>query len=86
MQVLVLTRQDRGKAAMQKILDAAPFLSLRDEMSRETLNKNKFTYPKVIIGADCAMNTPIPDDDHMNRIISKEGLFNNPKGTLSFNI
>ena len=77
---------DRGKAAMQKILDAAPFLSLRDEMSRETLNKNKFTYPKVIIGADCAINTPIPDDDHMNRIISKEGLFNNPKGTLSFNI
>jgi polysaccharide pyruvyl transferase WcaK-like protein len=77
---------DRGRAAMQKILDAAPFLSLRDEMSRETLEKNKFKYPKVMIGADCAINTPLPDDDHLNKIISKEKLFRNPNGTISFNI
>jgi len=77
---------ERGRAAMQKILDAAPFLSLRDEMSRETLDKNELKYPKVIIGADCAINTPLPSDAHLNKIISKEGLFKNPKGTLSFNI
>jgi len=77
---------DRGRAAMQKILDASPFLSLRDEMSRETLDKNKLKYPKVIIGADCAINTPIPTDSHLNSIIAKEGLFENPNGTLSFNI
>jgi len=77
---------ERGRAAMQKILDASPFLSLRDEMSRETLDKNKFKYPKVIIGADCAINTPIPNDEQLNKIITKEGLFQNPKGTLSFNI
>ena len=77
---------DRGRAAMQKILDASPFLSLRDEMSRETLDKNKLKYPKVVIGADCAINTPIPPDSHLNQIIAKEGLFKNPNGTLSFNI
>lgn len=77
---------ERGRAAMQKILDAAPFLSLRDEMSRETMNKNNFRYPKVIIGADCAINTPMPKDEHLNKIISNEGLFKNPNGTLSFNI
>lgn len=77
---------DRGRAAMQKILDASPFLSLRDEMSRETLDKNNLNYPKVIIGADCAINTPIPSDEHLNKIIAKEGLFKNSNGTLSFNI
>lgn len=77
---------DRGRTAMQRVLDAAPFLSLRDEMSHETLNKNKLKYPKVIIGADCAINTPIPSDDHLNRIIVNEGLFKNQYGTLSFNI
>lgn len=76
----------RGRKAMQKILDSAPFLSLRDEMSRETLDKNKLKYSKVIIGADCAINTPLPSNDHLNKIISKEGLFKNPNGTLSFNI
>ncbi|NWF90233.1 MAG: polysaccharide pyruvyl transferase family protein [Ignavibacteriaceae bacterium] len=77
---------DRGRAAMQRILDAAPFLSLRDEMSRETLDKNKLKYPKVIIGADCAINTVIPTDEHLNKIIAKESLFTNPNGTISFNI
>lgn len=77
---------DRGRAAMQKVLDAAPFLSLRDEMSHETLDKNKLKYPKVIIGADCAINTPIPNEAELNKIILKEGLFKNPNGTISFNI
>lgn len=77
---------DRGRAAMQRVLDAAPFLSLRDEMSRDTLDKNKFNYPKVIIGADCAINTVIPTEEHLKKIITKEGLFKNPNGTISFNI
>ena len=77
---------ERGRAAMQRVLDASPFLSLRDEMSRETLDKNKLKYPNVIIGADCAINTTLPTNEHLNRIIANEGLFKNPKGTLSFNI
>ena len=77
---------DRGRAAMQKILDASPYLSVRDQQSKDMLDNNKLKYTKIIDGADCAINTKNIDERKINEIAQKEGLFKNPNGTLSFNI
>lgn len=77
---------DRGRIAMQKILDASPYLSVRDQQSKDMLDNNKLKYKKIIDGADCAINTKIIDDSRIDQIAKGEGLFNNPNGTLSFNI
>ncbi|MCB0729829.1 MAG: polysaccharide pyruvyl transferase family protein [Ignavibacteriae bacterium] len=77
---------DRGRIAMQKILDASPYLSVRDQQSKDMLDNNKLKYTKIIDGADCAINTKTLDAKKIDPIIKKEGLFKNPNGTLSFNI
>ncbi|MBK7105272.1 MAG: polysaccharide pyruvyl transferase family protein [Ignavibacteriae bacterium] len=77
---------DRGRVAMQKILDASPYLSVRDQQSKDMLDNNKLKYTKIIDGADCAINTKNIDESKINEIAQKEGLFKNPNGTLSFNI
>ncbi|MBK8944255.1 MAG: polysaccharide pyruvyl transferase family protein [Ignavibacteriae bacterium] len=77
---------DRGRVAMQKILDASPYLSVRDQQSKDMLDNNKLKYTKIIDGADCAINTKNIHESKINEIAQKEGLFKNPNGTLSFNI
>jgi len=77
---------DRGRRAMQKILDGSPFSIVRDEQSKEMLRKNKLKCNKIIDGADCAINTRVLDDIKIEEIARKEGLFRNANGTLSFNI
>ena len=76
----------RGNQAMQKILDCCPFICLRDDQSKTMLDNNKLKYPKIYYGADCAINTKIPDQSHIDKIARAEKLFNNEKGTISFNI
>jgi len=80
-----LTTQ-RGVYALQRILDASPFLILRDGQSKQVLDRNNLKYSKIYLGADCAINTEVPPDSHMKEIIEKEGVFRNPNGTISFNI
>lgn len=77
---------DRGRAAMQKVLDACPAVIVRDELSIEALEKNRLKFPVIHRGADCAINTPLPSTEKIDAIARKEGLFTNPNGTLSFNI
>jgi polysaccharide pyruvyl transferase WcaK-like protein len=77
---------DRGRKAMQKILTASPFLSVRDQQSKDMLESNNLEYPEIIDGADCAINTKILDPESIQAIIDKEGLFTNANGTISFNI
>ncbi len=59
---------DRGRIAMQKILDASPYLSVRDQQSKDMLDNNKLKYKKIIDGADCAINTKIIDDSRIDQI------------------
>jgi polysaccharide pyruvyl transferase WcaK-like protein len=77
---------ERGRLAMQKILDASSMLILRDQLSKQMLDQNNLKYPEIHIGADCAINTRVPNDLHMEKIIKEEGLFKNKNGTISFNI
>jgi polysaccharide pyruvyl transferase WcaK-like protein len=76
----------RGRQAMQNILDCCPFLCLRDDQSKTMLDKNKLKYPKIYDGADCAINTKIPEQSHIEKIAKAEKLFINKNGTISFNI
>ena len=75
-----------GKRALQRVLDASPMLILRDEQSKQLLDQQKLNYHDAYINADCAINTTPPPRERMDEIVAKEGLFKNPKGTLSFNI
>ncbi|PID59205.1 MAG: hypothetical protein CR986_06930 [Ignavibacteriae bacterium] len=77
---------EKGRIAMQKILDASPYLSVRDQQSKDMLDKNNLKYTEIIDGADCAINTKIIDEGKIQKIVNTEGLFKNPNGTLSFNI
>lgn len=77
---------DAGHKALQKILDASPYVSIRDLQSRELLENNNFRYNEVFEGADCAINTKPPEKEKIDAICKKEQLFSNPNGTLGFNI
>ncbi len=77
---------EAGKRALQKVLDASPLVILRDQESEELLQRLKLTFPDAILHADCAINTSPSPQQRMEAIIEKEGLFRNPKGTISFNI
>ena len=75
-----------GKRALQKVLDASPLVILRDPESEELLQSLNLTYPDAILKADCAINTSPSPVSRMDTIFAKERLFQNPKGTISFNI
>ncbi len=77
---------ERGKKAVQKVLDAGPCLIVRDESSVQTLQKNGLRHGTLYRGADCAINTPLPPVERIDAIARSESLFTNPAGTLSFNI
>lgn len=75
-----------GAKALQNVLDACPLMILRDIQTKELLQQWNLRYPEPLIHADCALNTQPPSNDRLNEIIQKEGLFTNPKGTISFTI
>ncbi len=75
-----------GKKALQKVLDATVEVVTRDEATQEIFDNIGVSYPKLTVHADCAMNTEVPDKTVMDKIVSDEGLFTNPKGTVGFNV
>jgi polysaccharide pyruvyl transferase WcaK-like protein len=75
-----------GAKALQKILDASPLAILRDAQTKTLFNRLKLNYPKVMVHADCALNTVPPTEQRLTEIIRKEGLFKNPNGTIGFNV
>ncbi len=75
-----------GKKALQKVLDATDLVVTRDSATKEIFDGLGVKYPELHIHADCAMNTVPPSQAHMDKIIAKEKLFTNPKGTIGFNV
>lgn len=75
-----------GAKALQRVLDACPLMILRDIQTKELLQEWNLRYPDIKIHADCALNTKPPSNERLDTIIQKEGLFTNPKGTISFTI
>lgn len=75
-----------GKAALRRVLGACPLAITRDEQTADLVSSLGVTPADVMVHADCALNTSPPSDTRMKAIIKKERLFQNPKGTIGFNV
>ena len=75
-----------GKKALQKVLDASDLVITRDRQTGELLDQLELRYPELIQHADCALNTEPTAGAQLQRIIETEGLFQNPNGTIGFNV
>lgn len=75
-----------GGKALQLVLDASPLVITRDEQTKILLNRFRLSCPEVLVHADCALNTAFPTESRLNQIVRKERLFDNPKGTIGFNV
>ncbi|HCY14332.1 MAG TPA: hypothetical protein DG414_10870 [Gammaproteobacteria bacterium] len=75
-----------GKKALQKVLDASDLVITRDRQTGELLDQLELRYPELIQHADCALNTEPTAGPQLQRIIETEGLFQNPNGTVGFNV
>lgn len=77
---------DIGAKALQRVLDASDLVITRDEQTGEMLDRLQLKYPELIRHADCALNTVPTTGEALDRIIENEGLFQNPNGTIGFNV
>ncbi len=75
-----------GRKALQTVLDASPLVILRDPETLELFQRLELRFPEPLLHADSAINTIPPSENRMSEIIRKEGLFQNPKGTITFTI
>lgn len=75
-----------GKKALAKVLEATELAVIRDQNTKELLEKLALPCPELHVHADCALNTAAPPQARMAAIIAKEHLFINPKGTIGFNV
>jgi polysaccharide pyruvyl transferase WcaK-like protein len=75
-----------GKKALAKVLAATELAVIRDQNTKELLERLALPCPELHVHADCALNTEPPPETRMEEIIAKERLFSNPKGTIGFNV
>jgi polysaccharide pyruvyl transferase WcaK-like protein len=75
-----------GKKALAKVLAATELAVIRDQNTKELLERLALPCPELHVHADCALNTEPPPETRMQEIIAKERLFSNPKGTIGFNV
>lgn len=75
-----------GAKALERVIDASPLVITRDLQTGELLERLGIRAKKVIVHADCALNTVAPPPARLDAIIRKEGLFKNPKGTIGINV
>jgi polysaccharide pyruvyl transferase WcaK-like protein len=77
---------EAGAKALQKVLDACPLVITRDVHTKHLIEKLQLRHPKIVVHADCALNTQLPDPSRIREIIAKEDLFKNPNGTIGLNV
>lgn len=75
-----------GKRALAKVLAATELAVIRDQNTKELLERLALPCPELHVHADCALNTIAPPKERLEAIIAKERLFSNPKGTIGFNV
>ncbi|MBU2677979.1 MAG: polysaccharide pyruvyl transferase family protein [Gammaproteobacteria bacterium] len=76
----------RGERALQKVLDAGPVGILRDTISREHMLELGLRCPEFIEGADCALNTTVPDEKHIDSIMDRLFPQRSPRKIIGLNI
>lgn len=75
-----------GKRMFERVIKSCDQIILRDEQSRELLNRLGLPYPRLTQAADCAVNARPVGSDRLRAIMDETGAFHNPKGTIGFNI
>lgn len=75
-----------GAKALKNIMKSCPLAILRDRQTADLFKRLNINDPEIRIHADCALNTVPPSETRLTDIIRKEGLFQNPKGTIGFNV
>ena len=75
-----------GHKALQRVVDSADIVILRDKESLELLRKENISHPNINEGADCALNARASDDDRFLQICRNEGLFESQKPVVGFNV
>jgi len=75
-----------GRKKLQTTLDATQLVTLRDKQTKELFEQLQLRSPEIHLQADCAINTPISPANRIDSIIREQGIFTNPKGTMSFNV
>ena len=79
-------RSAKGKECLKRVVDSAEMVILRDQESAELLKKENITHPRIIEGADCALNARPADDNRFAEICRREQLFTSGRPVVGFNV
>jgi polysaccharide pyruvyl transferase WcaK-like protein len=79
-------KSNLGKWCLQKVLDCTNLLIVRDKESIDVLERLDTHHDDIILAADCALNTLLPNSDRMSEIKKREGIFNDDHPYLSINL
>ncbi len=79
-------RSRAGHACLQRVLDSTAALILRDKASVELLQEQKFQHPRIIEGADCALNVRAAEEARFQQIRREADLFSSQRPVIGFNV
>ncbi len=79
-------RSAEGKACLKRVIDSAEMVILRDQESMELLKRENISHPRIIEGADCALNAQPASDDRFLEICRQEQIFNSKRPVIGFNV
>ncbi len=75
-----------GRRALQRVLDSAEVVILRDRESIELIEREGLQAPRIVEGADCALNAAAVDDNRFQQICEQENLFQSSRPVVGFNV
>ena len=75
-----------GHRCLERILQSADKVILRDKESFELLQAKQLSHPNIFAGADCALNSKAVDKERLRQICDKEGIFKSGKAVFGFNV
>ncbi|MEJ5364722.1 MAG: polysaccharide pyruvyl transferase family protein [Desulfosoma sp.] len=75
-----------GRACTKRVLESSEMVIVRDTESIDMLKTWRLWHPRIVLGADCALNVPLVDPSRLERIKAKEGIFRDSRRYMSFNV
>ncbi|MFA9477066.1 polysaccharide pyruvyl transferase family protein [Phycisphaerales bacterium AB-hyl4] len=75
-----------GRRCLHRLMQACSLVILRDQPSQQLLERLDIPHPAPHFAADCALGTMAVDESAVDRIAERENLFQNPNGTVGFNV
>jgi polysaccharide pyruvyl transferase WcaK-like protein len=75
-----------GENALRKVINSMETVIVRDPESIALLERLGIHHDRIILGADCALNTPVAEAGRIREICRKEGIAPGKSGLISVNI